>query len=110
MKITIEIEQESAECVPVTKVFINGELVGPLLQVELDVDASKTLPKLMLKFVDLDKPGAVLSGGEDFIRTAVATSKKSLRSFSWVEVATISSMVVFTLTLVAISHVSPLLF
>lgn len=89
MKLTIEIEQETPQVPPRVTILVDEKPVGLIQRMELELNAQRALPRLMIRFPDLNKLSAgSLSEGIsniDAIKTSIAQYKKLLKLFPWID-------------------------
>jgi hypothetical protein len=88
MKITIEIEQESAQVPPKVRIMTDEQPISLVQRLELELNANNKLPKLMIRFPDLNKLSAnslTQDGSIDQLKVSIAKYKKLLKFFPWID-------------------------
>jgi hypothetical protein len=89
MKLTIEIEQETPQVPPKVSIMADGKSIWMIQVLELELNARRVLPRLMIRFPDLSKlsAGSLTQDGAniDGLRVSIAQYKKLLQIFPWID-------------------------
>jgi hypothetical protein len=89
MKLTIEISQETNNVPPAVRILLDDKPLSLIQHLELTLSADRVLPRMMLRFPNLNKlsAGSLVQEGAsvEALKATIALYKKALQIFSWID-------------------------